>query len=99
MLHGGARVVEKLLNVELGNILCRSNKTSERNSLSTEDLVRNLENNIRARGVKGGNFKIELNDKAKQSEAIKLNKDDAFSIIFPTIPGQNEHPRVLHKEK
>ena len=96
VLHGGARVVEKLLNVELENILCKSNKTSERNSLSTEDLVRNLENNIRARGVKGGNFKIELNDKAKQAEAIKLNKDDAFSIIFPTIPGQNEHPHVLH---
>ena len=96
VLHGGARVDENILNVELESILCRSNKTSEINSLSTEDIVRNLENNIRACGVKGGNFKIELNDKAKQAEAIKLNKDDAFSIIFPSIPGQNDHPHVLH---
>ena len=98
VLHGGARVVEKLLNVELETIVADPNKVAERGSgphLTAEDLVRNLENNIRQRGVKSGNFKIEINDKTKKLEPVKLNKDGAFAIISPSLDN-SQYPHVLH---
>ena len=98
VLHGGARVVEKMLNVELERIVCDPNRVAESGAgpnLTAEDLVRNLENNIRACGVKSGSFKIEINEKTKKAEPVKLNKDDAFTIIFPSSPDDSEHPHVL----
>ena len=52
VLHGLARCVEKLLNLEIDNIISEKNKLIEASSsLSGSDLIHNLEANINKRGV------------------------------------------------
>ena len=89
LLHGLARVVEKLLSLVVErNILSEKSKMSitPQNDMTGEDLLRNLENNVNKRGVRHGKFSI-LFDKSGKHEPIKLNKDAANRIICP-VPAE-----------
>ena len=94
-LHAIARCVEKLLNLEIENILSEANKISQRGGDGDgfrEDAIYNLENSICQRGVRHANFRV-LFDKSGKPEPVSLSKDHALGIIMPPFPG---YVHVLH---
>ena len=97
VLHGLARSVEKLLNLEIQNILSESNKLAQSSSQMTgDDLISNLEANINLRGIKQGNFRVHF-DKSGKAESVSLNKDSAFAIVSKPPTGyEDKFPHVLH---
>ena len=86
ILHAITRCTEKLLFLEVLNILSEANKVNERSSgqgdLFRHTAVGNLEANICKRGVRQGNFRILFN-KNGSPEPISLNKDCALAVIHP----------------
>ena len=98
VLHGGTRIVEKLLNLVLETITSEKYKLDELScDLEGADLIHNLEANINLRGVRSGNFKIHFNEKSGKPEPVSLNKNAAFDIISPPPSGmENRFPHPLH---
>ena len=86
LLHAISRSVEKLLSLEVANILSEANKLNERSSgqgdTYRQTAIGNLEANISKRGVRNGNFKLEFL-KSGAPEPISLNKDSAMLILHP----------------
>ena len=100
MLHCCARVVEKLIFLEVDRICSsESNKTAEASSsLDGEDRIGNLEGNINKRGVRSGKFRFHFNEKSHRPAPVSLNKDAAFSIISPPPQKKKEQmPFVMTK--
>ena len=98
VLHGGTRVVEKLLNLELETIGSEKHKIHlTKCGLDGTDVLHNLEANINLRGVRSGNFKIHINPNSGKPDPVSLNKNAAFDIISPPPPGMEEKfPHPLH---
>ena len=98
VLHGGARCVEKLLNLEIDSIFSEGRKmTVNKSALDRAELLQNLETNINLRSVKSGNFGIHTNSQSGRPEPVSLNKDSALAIISPAPQGQEgRYPHVLH---
>ena len=98
VLHGGTRVVEKLLNSELETIGSEKHKIHlTKCGLDGTDVLHNLEANINLRGVRSGNFKIHINPNSGKPDPVSLNKNAAFDIISPPPPGMEEkfpHPLI-----
>ena len=86
LLHATARSVEKLLALEVANVLSEANKQNEKTAgqgdAYRQTAIGNLETNISRRGVRNGNFKLEFN-KSGSPEPISLNKDNALLILHP----------------
>ena len=86
LLHAIARSAEKLLSLEVANILSEANKLNERSSgqgdIYRQTAIGNLEANISKRGVRNGNFRIPFS-KSGAPEPISLNKDSAMLILHP----------------
>ena len=99
LLHGTARVIEKLIDLELADMYSETLKnssyfTTERVVEVRESMI-NLEANINERGVRQGNFQIPMDEQGKP-KPISLNKDHALTIIIPPPPGnEKEFPHVL----
>ena len=94
-LHAVARCVEKLLNLEIENILSEANKITQRGGDGDgfrEDAIHNLENNICQRGVRHANFRV-LFDKSGKPPPVSLSIDHALGIVMPPLPG---YVHVLH---
>lgn len=98
LLHALARCVEKLLTLVVQSVINESHKASQRGEdgpAYLADKINNLENNINARGVRQGGFRIRF-DKNGQPEPISLNKDHAWTIIHPSPREKElEYPSVL----
>ena len=96
ILHWITRTVEKLLTLEIENIVSFTNKITEKShDMSLEDLVGNLEANVNKRGIRHGSFRV-LFQKTGQPEKVSLNKDHALAIISPPPLGkETEFPHVL----
>ncbi|KAJ8050599.1 hypothetical protein HOLleu_03862 [Holothuria leucospilota] len=94
LLHCVARSVEKLLTLEVENIISEANKSAV--SGVREKLLGNLVSNINARGVRQGKFEIHI-EKNGACKPIKLNKDHAMTILSPSPSGMEaEFPHVLY---
>ena len=95
-LHTVARIVEKLLNLEIEIICQESHIFSQiQVNLTKEDLLANLAANINRRDIRQGNFRFFF-DKSGKPEPVKLNKDAAMAIISPVPVGlENLYPHVL----
>ena len=98
VLHGGTRVMEKLLNLELETIGSEKHKIHmTKCGLDGTDVLHNLEANINLRGVRSGTYKIHINPNSGNPEPVSLNKNAAFVIISPPLPGMEEKfPHPLH---
>ena len=97
LLHATARIVEKLVNLEIEIIHVNANTLGQTNTapLNKEDLLANLEANINRRDVQQGNFRVHF-DKSGKPEPVKFNKDAAMAIISPAPPGKEaDYPHVL----
>ena len=97
LLHAMARIVEKLVNLEIEIIHVNANTLGQTNKapLNKEDLLANLEANINRRDVQQGNFRVHF-DKSGKPEPVKFNKDAAMAIISPAPPGKEaDYPHVL----
>ena len=97
-VHATARIVEKLLFLEVEGLLEEKGKSQQKDDkyVDSSDLIRNLENNINKRGVRNGNFRIHFDEKTGKPSQISLNKDAALSIISPSPPGFGQRfPHVL----
>ena len=93
-LHAVTRCVEKLLNLEIQNILSEGNKETQRGADGEgfkSDAIHNMEANINVRGIRQSNFRI-LFDKSGNPEPVSLNKDHAVAIISPSTPA---YPHIL----
>ena len=76
LLHAVARCVEKLLNLEIDNIISDANKTQTQGMDATSyiaDKIHNLESNIGKRGVRAGIFRIHF-DASYRQEPVSLTK-------------------------
>ena len=96
-MHGLARIVEKLLNLEIEKVLSEGNKgqQSTMSAPTTKQLLDNLVSNINKRGVRQGNFQVHF-DKAGKPESVSLNKDHALCLVSPPPVGEeNTYPHVL----
>ena len=86
ILHAITRCTEKLLSLEVLNILSEANKMNERSSgqgdFFRQSAVGNLEANLCRKGVRKGNFRILFN-KNGSPEPISLNKDCALLVLHP----------------
>ena len=94
VLHAVARCVEKLLNLEIQNVLSEGNKEAQRGGDGEglkNDALYNLEANVNS--IRQGNFKT-LFDKNGTPEPVSLNKDHALAIISPA---SQDFPHVLSK--
>ena len=97
MVHGATRIVEKLLDLELGNIYSERRKYEAGNWQRSrlKENVANLEANINKPGVRQGNFQI-LTDEMGKPQPVSLNKDHAYTIISPPPAGkEKQYPHVL----
>jgi hypothetical protein len=91
LLHGLARCVEKLLNLEIEIILSEASNIDQKGgdgAAYQETRLNNLENNISRRGVRQYDFKIHFDSKGSPVP-VSLNKDYAFVII---APASEDHP-------
>ncbi len=96
-MHGLARIVEKLLSLEIEKILSEGNKNEQvkGNKDTSRQRLDNLISNVNKRGVRQGNFQIRFDNSGKP-EQITLNKDHALAIISPTPKGrEKDFPHVL----
>ena len=86
LLHAIARSAEKLLSLEVANILSEANKLNERSSgqgdIYRQTAIENLEASISKRDVRNGNFRIPFSNSGAP-EPISLNKDSAMLILHP----------------
>jgi len=89
LLHGATLIVEKLLDIELGNIYSEAKKYEAKNVSGSllGGYVANLESNINKRGVRQGNFQI-ITDEMGKPQPVSLNKDHAYTIISPPLAGK-----------
>ena len=86
LLQSIRRCIEKLLTLEVCNILSEPHKINER-CPGQRDFYRqaafgNLEANMSRRGLRNGNFRIRF-DKAGAPEPVPLNKESALAILHP----------------
>ncbi|MES9884153.1 MAG: hypothetical protein ABW185_25180, partial [Sedimenticola sp.] len=100
-LHAFARCVEKLVSLEVDNILSDANKAGQRGQNASsyiDDKINTLQNNMNKRGVRGGNFRINFDSKGVP-QRVSLNKTHAFVIVSrPPINGsESEYPHVMTK--
>ena len=97
LLHATARIVEKLLNMEINTIMGEGNTYHQTNvNMTKEDLIRNLQANINMTDIRQGHFVIHC-DKSGKPEPVKLNKDAALAILSPPPPGmESKFPHVLN---
>ncbi|KAJ8019052.1 hypothetical protein HOLleu_42605 [Holothuria leucospilota] len=99
IMHGVARSVEKLLSLEVEDIMSEANKVNEFGAIDRSTYIDNkisaLVSNINKRGVKQGNFSITF-DKMGKPCPIKLNKDHAVTILSPPPIGlEDMYPHAL----
>lgn len=83
LLHGIARVTEKLLNLEIVRVFSAANVACQQRSLDAgayiKECIQNLESNINRRGVRQGNFHVIM--KGNVPEDVKLKKSHAEAIL------------------
>ena len=95
LLHAITRCIEKLLILEVCNILSESHKINERcpgqGDSYRQAAFSNLEAIISRRGVRNGNFRILCN-KAGAPKPVSLNRESALAILHPET---EEFPHVL----
>ena len=95
LLHAITRCTEKLLFLEISNVLSEAHKVNEvcpgQGDFYRQAAFGNLENNISKRGVRNGNFRILFN-KTGAPEPVSLNKEAALAILHPET---EEFPHVV----
>ncbi|KAJ8050589.1 hypothetical protein HOLleu_03851 [Holothuria leucospilota] len=98
LLHGLARVTEKLLNLEIQRVFATANIACQQMGIDSgtyiKETIQNLEQNINSRGVRQGNFHVVM--KGNVPEDIKLNKTHAEAILSDVPVGMEaQFPHVL----
>ncbi|KAJ8042552.1 hypothetical protein HOLleu_13637 [Holothuria leucospilota] len=98
IMHGLARVVEKLLTLEVQDVLSEANTSHEAGvdrGAYIDCKISTLESNVNKSGVKQGNFCVTF-DKSGKLCPIKLNKDHALIILSPPPNGMSDiYPHIL----
>lgn len=98
IMHGFTRSVEKLLTLEVEDILSEATKVREsglEKSAYIDTKISALVGHINKRGVKQGGFSITF-DKNGKLCPIKLNKDHAVTILSPPpLRLSDMYPHVL----
>lgn len=96
LLHGLARVTEKLINLEVQQVISSAHIAAQKNGIDSvvyiQERLRNLENNINIRGVRQGSFRIHMN-KQNVPKDVKLNKTHAEAILADSR--DVDYPHVL----
>ena len=73
ILHGLARIVEKLISLEVELVMSQAAKNAAvqaNDCLSVDDLVKNFESNVNARGVRGSHFYLPLINKVSWKQLV-----------------------------
>ena len=97
ILHAVTRCTEKLLSLEIENILSEANKLNEcvagEGDVYRSTAIGNLETNLNKRYVRQGKFRVLFN-KNGSAEQISLNKDHALAVLKPHSA---TYPHPLYK--